>query len=62
VDELDLFDQRLVLIDIEDDRSALSVLGQDQRTLGGANLLEEPLSRRYPAWGDSQVGITRIMY
>jgi hypothetical protein len=33
VDELDLFDQRLVLIDIEDDRSALSVLDQDQGRL-----------------------------
>lgn len=40
-DDLDLIDQGLVLIHVEDNGRALAVLGQDEGSLGGSNLVQE---------------------
>lgn len=45
-DELDLFDESLVFVHIQDHRSTLPMLGQDQRTLRLPDLVDEPCAVR----------------
>jgi len=40
-DDLKLFNERLILVDIQDDRRALAVLGEHKRSLGSADLVKK---------------------